>query len=146
MAYLNWLPARLAAGMIAAGFVLTAGQTGCDRSGDAYSSGPSKATELTDANFAQRTAKGVALVDFWASWCGPCRRQAPIVEAIAEAYEGRALVGKLDVDANGKTAQAFGVRSIPTLIVLKDGKEVRRLVGLQQAAAVRQVLDAALGG
>jgi len=99
---------------------------------------------LTDEDFKQLTGKGVTLVDFWATWCGPCVRQGPIVEDIAKQYLGRATVGKLDVDANRDTAGQFGVRSIPTLIVFRDGKEVQRLVGLQSEETLRSALDAAL--
>jgi len=90
-----------------------------------------KPVTLTDANFEQMVEqrKGVALVDFWAEWCGPCKMIAPIVEQIAEENGDRMLVGKLDVDANGETAMKFGVMSIPTLILFKDGEPVERLVG-----------------
>ena len=103
------------------------------------------AAELTDANFAEATAKGVALVDFWAEWCPPCRMQGPVVEKIAEEYAGRAVVGKVDTDSNPNTAAKFGIQSIPTLVVLKDGVEAKRMVGLQTEDALRQALDEALG-
>ena len=85
------------------------------------------ATELTDANFADMTAKGVAVVDFWAEWCPPCRMEGPIIEKIAEEYVGRAVVGKLDTDASRDTAAKFGVQSIPTIVILKDGTELNDL-------------------
>jgi len=90
-----------------------------------------KPVVLTDTNFGQMVEqrKGVALVDFWAEWCGPCKMIAPIVEQIAEENSDKMLVGKLDVDANGETAMKFGVMSIPTLILFKDGEPVERLVG-----------------
>ncbi len=90
-----------------------------------------KPVTLTDTNFEQMVErrKGVALVDFWAEWCGPCKMIAPIVEQIAEENGDKMLVGKLDVDANGETAMKFGVMSIPTLILFKDGEPVERLVG-----------------
>ncbi len=103
------------------------------------------AIEITDANFDEVTSKGGALVDFWATWCPPCRMQGPIVEKLAEKYAGRAAVGKLDVDANPKTAAKFGVRSIPTLVVLKDGEEFKKLIGLQTEDALAAVRDEALG-
>ncbi|MDW8351501.1 MAG: thioredoxin [Anaerolineae bacterium] len=86
---------------------------------------------LTDATFEDvvEKSKGVTLVDFWAEWCGPCKMIAPIVEQIAEENEGKLVVGKLDVDANSETAMKFGVMSIPTLILFKDGEPVERLVG-----------------
>ena len=102
------------------------------------------AVALMDADFNQKTADGVVLVDFWAAWCPPCRQQGPIVAALAEAYAGRATIAKLDVDRNPQTARRLGIRNIPTLIVFKDGAEFRRLVGLQDRARLRQALDAAL--
>jgi thioredoxin 1 len=91
----------------------------------------SKPIELTDAGFSQdvERAKGVTLVDFWAAWCGPCRMIAPVVEQIANENEGKLRVGKLDVDHNQVTAGKYGVMSIPTLILFKDGRPVERLVG-----------------
>jgi thioredoxin 1 len=100
--------------------------------------------EVTDANFAEITGSGVALVDFWASWCGPCRMQTPIVEKIAAKYTGTVAVGKLDVDASKTIASQFGVQSIPTLIIFKDGQERDRLVGLQTEQKLQSVLDAIL--
>ena len=88
-----------------------------------------KPITLNDATFAGDVAKGLTLVDFWATWCGPCRMIAPVVEQIATENEGKLRVGKLDVDANGATAMKYGVMSIPTLILFKDGKPVERLVG-----------------
>ncbi len=90
-----------------------------------------KPVVLTDATFEEMVEKrkGVMLVDFWAEWCGPCKMIAPIVEQIAEENADKLTVGKLDVDANGETAMKFGVMSIPTLILFKDGEPVERLVG-----------------
>jgi thioredoxin 1 len=91
----------------------------------------SKPFELTDAGFSQdvERAKGVTLVDFWAAWCGPCRMIAPVVEQIATENDGKIRVGKLDVDHNQMTAAKYGVMSIPTLILFKDGRPVERVVG-----------------
>ena len=100
--------------------------------------------EITDANFAESAASGVALVDFWAPWCGPCRMQGPIIEKVAEKYSGRAVVGKLEVDGNPKTAAKFSVMSIPTLILLKDGEEVQRFVGGQSEDVLSEAIDAQL--
>ena len=100
--------------------------------------------ELTDAKFDEVTGKGVVLVDFWAEWCPPCRMQGPIVEKLAQAYAGKAVIAKLDVDSNQASAGKFGVQSIPTLIVFKDGEEANKLVGLQTEAKLAEVLDEAL--
>ncbi|KPL04667.1 MAG: thioredoxin [Planctomycetes bacterium SM23_65] len=99
---------------------------------------------LTDANFDQKTGKGVVLVDFWAAWCPPCRTQGPIVEKIAKRYAGRVTVGKLDVDGNPKTAKRFKIRFIPTLIIFKEGKVHRQLTGLHREKQLADELDAAL--
>jgi thioredoxin 1 len=86
---------------------------------------------LNDAKFDETIKNNkVALVDFWAGWCGPCRALAPTIEELARDYSGKVLVGKLDVDESPKTAECFQVFSIPTLVVFKDGCEVERLVGL----------------
>ena len=86
---------------------------------------------VTDSNF-EETLKNNKLffVDFWANWCGPCRALAPTIVELAKEYNGKVLIGKLDVDENPATAEKFQVFSIPTMIVFKDGKEAERLVGL----------------
>ena len=97
---------------------------------------------VTDANFKETLGKySVALVDFWAAWCGPCRALAPTIEELAQEYGGKILVGKLDVDQNPRTAERFHVFSIPTMIVFKDGCEVERLVGLCGKKNIEAVLQ-----
>ena len=93
---------------------------------------------VTDANFSQTVEKSPVpvLLDLWAAWCGPCRMIAPTIEMLARELAGRVLVGKLDVDANQRTAAKFGVQGIPTLLILKNGNEVDRLVGVQSREAI----------
>lgn len=87
--------------------------------------------ELTETTFEQEVLKATmpVLVDFWAAWCGPCKMIAPIVEELATEYEGKLKIGKVDVDNNQKIAMQYGIRSIPTLLVFKDGKVVEQIVG-----------------
>ena len=104
-----------------------------------------KVQELTDSNFEATTKSGVTLVDFWAPWCPPCRMQGPIIEKVAEAYaDGKAAIGKVNVDENPEVATKYGVSSIPTLIILKDGEEKKRMVGLQQEPSLIAAVNAAL--
>ena len=97
----------------------------------------SKPVEVTDASFAQEidAFPGVALVDFWAAWCSPCRMQGPIIDKLSVEMSGPDLkVAKLNVDENPETAQRFGIMSIPTLVVFKNGKPIDRLVGVTPLA------------
>jgi thioredoxin 1 len=102
------------------------------------------ALEITDGNFSQTVAtnKGVALVDFWAEWCGPCRLIGPVVEDLAKEYEGKATIGKVNVDDNRETAAQFGIMSIPTLLFFKDGQMVDKHVGVASKSELKKKLDA----
>ncbi len=87
------------------------------------------AAHLTKADFDEKIKTGVAMVDFWAEWCGPCKMAAPVIDQLSDEYAGKVLIGKVDVDAEGELAQKFGVMSIPTVILFKDGVEIGRQVG-----------------
>ena len=101
---------------------------------------------LTDDNFSDEvlSAELPVLVDFWATWCGPCRMIAPIVEELSSEYEGKAKVCKLDVDTAQKTAAEFGIRSIPTLLIFKQGKVADQLIGAVPKQQITEKLDASL--
>ena len=86
---------------------------------------------LTNEAFDKATASGLAMVDFWATWCGPCKMLSPVIDGLADRYEGKVLVGKVNTDEQPELAIRFGVMSIPTVIFLKDGKEIDRKVGVQ---------------
>jgi thioredoxin 1 len=102
--------------------------------------------EITDANFENEVVNSdiPVLIDFWAVWCGPCKLIAPTVEEIANDYQGKVKVGKLDVDNNQMVATKFGIRSIPTLLIFKGGKIVDQIVGAVPKSAIIQKLDAHL--
>jgi len=104
-------------------------------------------TTLTDENFDDEVldADTPVLVDFWATWCGPCRQIAPIIEDLADEFEGRAKIGKVDVDENPQVAQQFGIRSIPTLLFFKDGEVQEQLVGASGKKPLKQKLEQLVG-
>ncbi|HCX2691090.1 thioredoxin [Staphylococcus aureus ZTA11/00189-8HSA] len=97
--------------------------------------------KVTDADFDSKVESGVQLVDFWATWCGPCKMIAPVLEELAADYEGKADILKLDVDENPSTAAKYEVMSIPTLIVFKDGQPVDKVVGFQPKENLAEALD-----
>jgi len=99
--------------------------------------------ELNDNNFSEITRAGVVLIDFWAPWCGPCRAQTPILEAMAPQVAGKAVLAKINVDEQPALATQFNVRSIPTLLILRDGNVVKQLVGLQQAPKLLSEIESA---
>ena len=101
---------------------------------------------VTDDNFGDEVLNSAepVLVDFWATWCGPCRMIAPVIEELSSEYEGRAKVCKLDVDAAQKTAADFGIRSIPTLLIFKEGKVADQLIGAVDNEKIAEKFDASL--
>ncbi|MBI9021250.1 MAG: thioredoxin [Verrucomicrobia bacterium] len=101
-----------------------------------------KVKELTVDNFNDTIASGTVLVDFWAPWCGPCKMQAPILDKVADAVGDKAVIAKVNVDEAPSLAAQFGVRSIPTLILFKNGEKVQDFIGVQQEAALVAVLTA----
>lgn len=100
--------------------------------------------EITDANFEQEVIKSEipVLIDFWAVWCGPCKMIAPIIDELANDFEGRIKVGKLDIDTNQETALKYGVRTIPSLYIFKDGKIVDQIIGTVPKSSITAKLNA----
>lgn len=98
---------------------------------------------LAEDTFNNDTKHGVVLVDFYADWCGPCRMMTPILERVAKEVQGKAVIGKIDIDKSQKIAAQFQVTSIPTLILFSEGKEIGRLVGLRDAATVKEFIESA---
>lgn len=105
-----------------------------------------KPQAVTDAEFSASVLETdtPVLVDFWADWCGPCKMIAPVVEELAEEYDGKFLFTKIDVDANPQTAMQFGIRSIPTLLLFKDGKVAEQVVGAVPKAVLKKKIDKVL--
>lgn len=103
----------------------------------------SKPVAVDDSNFDQIVlqAETPVLVDFWAAWCGPCRMVAPVVDELAEEYEGKVVFVKVDVDQNPKTASKYGIMSIPTLLVFNNGSPVTNIVGFRPKAELKKILD-----
>jgi thioredoxin 1 len=103
-----------------------------------------KYVELTSENFNDTVAKGVTMVDFWAPWCGPCRMIAPVVEELAEEFEGRATIAKVNTDEEQELAVKYGIRSIPAILFFKDGEIVDQMVGAASKDAFASKLNAQL--
>lgn len=101
------------------------------------------AVEFTDANFEETAVKSdkPVIVDFWAEWCGPCRMVAPIIEELAADYEGKAVIGKVNVDNNNEISAKYGIRNIPTILFLKNGEVMDKQVGAVQKAVLAQKLE-----
>ena len=99
--------------------------------------------EITEMNFEAVTGQGKpVMIDFWATWCGPCRRLAPIVEELAAEYDGKVIVGKCDIEENTDLTDRFGIMNVPTVVFLKDGKEVDRVVGAAAKNIFQEKLNA----
>ena len=105
-----------------------------------------KPITVDESNFDELVlnSKMPVMVDFWAPWCGPCRMVAPIVEELADEYDGKISVGKVDIDQNPKVASRYGIMSIPCLIIFKDGKPVTNIVGFRPKEQLKQTLDSVL--
>ncbi|AGN25377.1 thioredoxin [Erysipelothrix rhusiopathiae] len=99
------------------------------------------ALHITDKDFKEQTSEGLVFVDFFAEWCGPCKMLAPVIDELAEKYEGKIKVAKLDIDENRQTATEFNVMSIPTMILFKDGEPVEKISGFQPKQALEKYLD-----
>jgi thioredoxin 1 len=103
-----------------------------------------KLIKLTDNNFKKEISKGVVLVDFWAPWCAPCRMIGPVVSDLADDFDGKAKIGKLNVDENKKIAAEFGIRSIPALILFKEGQPVQKFTGVKPKSTFEKEINAHL--
>ena len=101
--------------------------------------------ELTSANFDDSVKEGITLVDFWAEWCGPCKMIAPLIDELAGEYEGKAKMAKINVDNEADLAARFNVSSIPTLLLVKDGEEAQRFIGVTAKSKLAAALDAVTG-
>ena len=105
-----------------------------------------KYIELKENNFDQEISSGISLVDFWAPWCGPCKMLAPVIDKLAEEYEGKAKICKVNTDEEGNLAAKFGVRSIPTIFFIKDGEVIDQIIGAVSENALKEKLNNVLNG
>ena len=105
-----------------------------------------KYIELKENNFDQEISSGISLVDFWAPWCGPCKMLAPVIDKLAEEYEGKAKICKVNTDEEGNLAAKFGVRSIPTIFFIKDGEVIDQIIGAVSESALKEKLNNVLNG
>lgn len=115
----------------------------CGRCKEPLSAGSATPLIITDANFSEIVEKSAlpVLMDLWAAWCGPCRQIAPVIDQLARELSGRVLVGKLDVDEHKRTAARFHVQGIPTLLILQNGREVDRIVGVESKESILRRLQ-----
>jgi thioredoxin 1 len=99
--------------------------------------------EFTDQNFEQEVLKSgkIALIDFWAPWCGPCQMMGPVIEELAKEFEGKAKIGKCNVDENGETSEKFSIMSIPAIKIFKDGKVIKEFTGAQSKDVLKKALE-----
>jgi len=101
----------------------------------------SSVIHLTESDFAEKTSKGLVLIDFWAPWCGPCKMLGPILDEISTKVGEKALIAKINVDESPKLAQQFGVRSIPAIFILKDSVKIEQFIGVQDKGALIKALE-----
>jgi thioredoxin 1 len=134
-------PMFIAIGVIAVAILVMTLSRGGSNESEAVVNADSPVMILTEGNFQQTISSGVVLVDFWATWCPPCRIQGPIIEELARDIGDRAVISKLDVDDHGSVASQYQVRNIPTLIIFKDGEPVEQFVGVQQKTTLKAAIE-----
>ena len=105
-----------------------------------------KIVQVTDSDFEEKVLKSSTpvIVDFWAEWCGPCRMVAPVLEELADEFDGKAVIAKMNVDDHKETPAKFGIQAIPTMIFFKDGKETAKIVGVEAKAGIQEKINAML--